>query len=183
MTGSINLGDTAIFDQIYRSYYPALRFFATRYVGNEESEDIVENLFLRLWKQKKVFDDTVHVQSFLYLSVKNACLDYIKVQARKERKNELLLQQIQSLENDYLHSMIRSEVIAEIYRAINNLPSQCGKVVYMDFVEGLNNEEIARELALSVQTVKNHKVRALKMLKQQFPGNAIAISIVTQLLN
>lgn len=182
MASSINLGDTTVFEEMYRTYYPSLCFFAAKYVGKDEGEDTVESLFFRLWKQKKEFASTSHMQAFLYQSVKNACLDFIKVQGRKDRRYELIAQQLSVIEKDYLHNIIRAEVVAEVYRAINNLPSQCGKIVYMDFVEGLTNEEIAKDLSLSVQTVKNHKVRAMKILKKQFTGNGIALVIISQII-
>jgi len=182
MASSINLGDKTIFEEVYRLYYPPLCFFAAKYVGRDEGEDIVESVFLRLWKQKKEFSSTSHTQAFLYQSVKNSCLDFIKIQGRKDRRYEIIAERLTSIENDYLHDMIRAEVVAEVYRAINNLPLQCSKIVYMGYVEGLNNEEIAKELSLSVQTVKNHKVRALKILKKQFTGNNIAFVIISQII-
>lgn len=183
MASSIKLGNAVVFGEIYRIYYPALCFFASKYVGNEEGEDIVENIFFNLWKQQKEFSDTNHVQAYLYQSVKNSCLDFIKMTERKGRREGLVASQALSIEQDFLHDIIRSEVIAEIFRALNKLPSQCSKVVYMDFVEGKSNNEIATELSLSVQTVKNHKVRALKLLKQQFNGSILALTIVAQLFS
>lgn len=169
--GQCNLGDTAVFERIYRTYYAALRFFATKYVGDEESEDIVESLFLRLWKQKKVLTTEMHLKAFLYQAIRNACLDFIKIQGRIQKRHGLWLGQCEGIEQDYLHDLIHTEVLAELYRAIHNLPSQCKHVIQLGFVEGLSNEEIAQTLGLSVQTVKNHKVRALKILKQQFAGS------------
>ncbi|MNR35643.1 RNA polymerase sigma factor [compost metagenome] len=63
--------------------------------------------------------------------------------------------------------MIRTEVWAEIYREINKLPVQCSKVISLSFVEGLKNDEIAQELDISIQTVKNQKSMGVKLLKQK----------------
>lgn len=178
MDSVINLGDCAVFEGIYRAYYPALCFFASKYVGDDESEDIVENLFLRIWKQKKIMLNNAHLKSFLYQSTKNACFDFIKIQGRKDKRYASLQVQIDAVDQDYLHNFIHTEVIAEIHRAINQLPTQCRKVIHLEFVDGLSNEEVAKELSLSIQTVKNHKVRALKILKQRFSGNMSLIAII-----
>ncbi|QNL48384.1 RNA polymerase sigma-70 factor [Olivibacter sp. SDN3] len=182
MTNVINLGESVVFEEVYKLYYPSLRFFAAKYVGDEESEDIIENLFFRLWTQKKTFMNVSHMQASLYQSTKNACLDFIKMSGRKHRNLDFINLQSSTIENDHLHDIIRSEVVSEIYRAINNLPLQCRKVIHLEFIDGLNNEEIAKELALSIQTVKNHKVRALKILRQQLSGNGIALALVVHIL-
>jgi RNA polymerase sigma-70 factor (ECF subfamily) len=65
--------------------------------------------------------------------------------------------------------MIRMEVFNELYREINQLPEQCGKIVRMGYIEGMKNEEIARELGLSIQTVKNQKTRGVMLLKRRLP--------------
>lgn len=183
MTDAINLGENVVFEEVYKLYYPSLRFFATKYVGDEESEDIIETLFFRLWKQKRTFRNVSHMRAFLYQATKNACLDFIKMAGRKHRNHDFIILQANAIENDHLHEIIRSEVVSEIYRAINKLPTQCRKVIHMEFVDGLNNQEIAKELALSIQTVKNHKVRALKLLKQQLSGNNIALALVLYMLS
>lgn len=178
MVNALNLGDNAVFERIYRAYYPALRFFAAKYVGDEESEDIIESLFLRLWRQKHVLINEMHLKAFLYQATRNACLDFIKVQGRRNKRHMVWLHESEEMEQDYLHDLIHTEVIAELYRAINALPSQCRNVVQLGFVDGLSNEEIAQALELSVQTVKNHKVRALKILKQQFAGSVSGLFLI-----
>lgn len=181
MSNTICLGDAHQFEAVYRLYYAALCFFAAKYVSREEAQDIVENVFLRFWKQKKSFADTAHLQSSLYQSIKNACLDLLKIKARTARRYETLLQEQHFIEQDYSLHLIRTEVIAEIYRAIHKLPSQCSKIVYMGLIDGLNNQEIAKTLHLSVQTVKNQKSKALKILKQQFRGDIVAMITLIQL--
>ncbi|MDM8176688.1 MULTISPECIES: RNA polymerase sigma-70 factor [Olivibacter] len=176
--GQCNLGDNAVFERTYKTYYAALRFFATKYVGDDESEDIIESLFLRLWKQKKVLTNETHLKAFLYQATRNACLDFIKTQGRIHKRHSVWLDQCEEVEQDYLHDLIHTEVLAELYRAIQHLPSQCKHVMQLGFVEGLTNEEIAQSLDLSVQTVKNHKVRALRMLKKQFAGSVSGLLFI-----
>jgi len=178
MNSAINLGDCAVFEEVYRAYYPALCFFAAKYVGDDESEDVVENLFFRIWKQKKKLLNSGHLKAFLYQATKNACLDFIKMQGRKDKRYASISMQTDAVNHDYLHNLVHTEVIAEIHRAINQLPTQCRKVISLEFIEGLSNEEVAKELSLSVQTVKNHKVRALKILKQQFSDNIPIVAVI-----
>jgi len=76
---------------------------------------------------------------------------------------------------NYNTDQIKSEVYGELYRAINNLPSQCRTIISLSYIEGLNNKEIADQLGLSEQSVKNTKVRAIKILKQELPFKIVVI--------
>ena len=171
----IYLTDMEVFDQTYKSYYHSLRFYASRFVHPDDAEDIIENLFLKLWKKKQAFKSTEHLQSFLYHAVKNACLDFIKVEKNSIQRNTAFSESQSEINEDPLHSLIKAEVLGEIYRAVNNLPSQCRKVIRMGYLEGLDNAEIASEMGLSEQTVKNYKVRALALLKDKLSGNAFML--------
>lgn len=72
----------------------------------------------------------------------------------------------ETIERSHLHEMIRAEVIRDLHRVMETLPGQCQKVIRLSYLEGLNNAEIAQQLSLSVQTVKNHKLRGLAILRK-----------------
>ena len=174
----ISFVDMAVFDVVYRSYYHPLCFYAARFVGKEPAEDIIENLFLRLWDKKQVFQCAMHMKAFLYRSVKNACLDYIKSNKSLKQLNIPTIDEQFFPDEDYLHDMIKAEVLAEIYRAVHQLPSQCGKVIQMGYLEGKNNAEIASEMGLSEQTVKNYKVRGLTLLRDKLSGSSYTLLLL-----
>jgi RNA polymerase sigma-70 factor (family 1) len=177
-TAPVFLSDVAVFDLAYKSYYHPLCFYAAKFVPADDAEDLIENLFLKLWNKKQVFESPAHLQAFLYHAVRNACLDF-----KKSKKNNLQLHEPVS-ENqplpgvDHLQHLIQAEVLAEIYRAVNNLPSQCSKVIRMGYLEGFNNAEIADELGLSEQTVKNYKGRGLTLLKDKLSGSAFTLLLL-----
>jgi RNA polymerase sigma-70 factor (family 1) len=174
----ISFSDIAVFDAVYRSYYHPLCFYATKFVGQDQAEDIIENLFLRLWDKKQVFQDTIHLKAFLYRSIKNGCLDFMKSNKSIGGMDSALVDEQFFAAGDYLHDIIKAEVLAEIYRAIHLLPSQCGKVIQLGYLEGKNNTEIAEEMGLSEQTVKNYKVRGLSMLKDRLSGSTYMLLLL-----
>ena len=174
--GTINLSDRLSFDTAYRSYFQPLRFYASKFISKDDAEDIIENLFLKLWNKQKEFKSAVHLQAFLYHAIKNACLDYLRVS--KTSRTDELTETSSIADNDHLRYMIQAEAIAEIYREVNELPSQCSKVIKMGYLDGMNNEEIARELGLSQQTVKNHKVRGLGILRQKLNESSFMLFLL-----
>ncbi len=176
---SLNIGQTETFDLIFRSYYAPLCHFAAHFLqSEEEAQDIIEDLFIKLWQKNQVFENPKHAQAFLYRSAQNACLNFLKHNQRTTIAQEALITDTDWTEEDYLSQMIRSEVWGEIYRAIEGLPAQCSKVIVMSYIDGKSNSEIAEELDLSVQTVKNHKARGLSLLRTLLPGNLLMLLIL-----
>jgi RNA polymerase sigma-70 factor (ECF subfamily) len=119
-----------------------------------------------------------NVKAFLYITTKNACLNFIK-QSERNTKQQSELTYIHSQKEDHVLShIIRAEVLREVHAAIETLPPQCRKIVRMSFVEGLKNQEIADRLNLSINTVKNHKMRAVSLLKIKLLSSSLTAFLV-----
>lgn len=81
-------GNGVVFKEIFELYYLPVKSYASRYVENSEIvEDFVQDAFLRVWEKRKDFCFLPAIKSFLYLSVRNACLDYLRHQ-QVQRRNE-----------------------------------------------------------------------------------------------
>lgn len=177
IVNGIDLSERSVFEMIFQSFYHPLCFYAEKYVGGE-AEDIIENLFVKLWDKQKVFEGPVHLRAFLYRATRNACLNHLKANARHYVSVEEIGEHAALTEKDHLNVIIQAEIMAEIYRAVHQLPAQCSKVIAMSFLENLSNAEIATELNLSEQTVKNLKVIGLRLLKSKLSGRAFSLLIL-----
>jgi RNA polymerase sigma-70 factor (ECF subfamily) len=159
---------------IHDEYYPALCHFAGGLLNDlPAAEDIVTEVFVVLWKKRQDFETLQNIKAFLYISTRNACLNYL----RKLQRDSLLKSNFSRyLDADHegfvLNEIIREEVLKQIYTAVETLPYQCRQVFKMSYVEGLSNSEIAERFRLSVHTVKNHKVRAIGLLRLKFPAHS-----------
>ncbi len=153
-------------DYIFNKYYSRLCYYAFKIINNQESaKDIVQDNFLKYWHTHQNFSGEVTIKNFLYLSVKNACLNYLRHEGvEKNFAKEAELQSIIEEEKAINH-LIRAEVIGEIQKAIELLPNGCKSVIKLSFMEGLKNEEIALHLGISINTVKSQKQRALQLLR------------------
>jgi RNA polymerase sigma-70 factor (family 1) len=170
----IDMGEGATFQRIFLLYHAPLRYYCEQLTGaDDECEDIVSHLFLTLWQKQIIFQSTEHAQAYLYRSAKNACLNFIRNEKRANEKKEILSAETTEFSESHLDTFIKTEVWAEIYRAIESLPSQCCKVITMSYLEGMTNQEIADELDLSLQTVKNYKLRGLGLLKDRLPDSLL----------
>jgi RNA polymerase sigma-70 factor (family 1) len=166
LVSEFNKGNPKSFSSIFNTYYSALCFFAERMILNrEDAEDIVEESFVKLWKLHANFETMQNIKAFLYITTKNACLNFIKQSERATRNQSELVYTLATKEDHVLAEITRAEVLREVHAAIESLPPQCRKIVRMSFVQGMKNDEIAAELSLSINTVKNQKARAIQLLK------------------
>lgn len=171
----IQLGkcDQLVFSAVFERYYAALCVFAERMVGADNAKDVVEEFFVSLWNKSATLETEEHLKAFLYYGVKNACLNFIKSDLRHNQRNTVYAKGMADIHESYLTEVTRTELIRELYLAIAKLPSQCAKIIHMGYVEGMRNAEIAEKLGLSVQTVKNQKLRGIELLKKRLPGDLL----------
>jgi RNA polymerase sigma-70 factor (family 1) len=163
---SLRKGDPDALQTLLKHYYSALCLFAERLLGDSAAaEDIVGESFVKLWNKRANFENHQNLKAFMYITVRNACLNYLK-QLKRESLNQKQLAYFTGEKEEFvLNEMIRAEVLKEIMEEINNLPEQCRKVTKLGYLEGMKNQEIADLLNISIHTVKNQKARAIQLLK------------------
>lgn len=154
-------------EYIFNKYYQALCYFAFQYLNDDETaEDIVQDIFTGLIEKPRIFDTPYHIKNFLYQSTKNACLNHIKKEKSKEKYNDFIKNSHQD-EEDYERKIIATEVFRELKEVTDSLPEECRKVYELSYFGGLDNQAIADELGISINTVKAQKARGKKILKEK----------------
>jgi RNA polymerase sigma-70 factor (family 1) len=178
-------GDQSIYKLIFEAKYAELCYFADKIVNNmPEAEDIVMDAFTRFWQQKTNIPSINDLAAFLYTSVKNACLDHIRKQQRKPKIFEDLDNSLYSLDEILEGEEIYAVVLNQVYQGIESLPDQCKKIFKMLYFEGKSTQEIAKILNLSVQSVRNQKTRAIKLLKIKVdPSNLLSLTLLQVLFD
>ena len=157
-----------IFKEIFDLYYLPVKSYAFQYVEDDEIvEDFVQDAFLKVWMKREDFYFVAAIKSFLYTSVKNACLDYLRHQ-KVQRRNEpeLIMWLTEEGEEEFI---LEEEIHAMVYDAIKDLSERSRRVVIMT-MEGFSNPEIAEKLDVSVNTVKTIKLRAYRVLRERLRG-------------
>ncbi|MEG2277359.1 MAG: sigma-70 family RNA polymerase sigma factor [Odoribacter sp.] len=139
--------------------------FACHYIVDEDiSKDIVQDAFISYWKQQDHFEDELSVKSFLYKTIRNACLNQL-------RHNSIRIKYLNSLPEDwesedfFMGNVIQEEVSTIILKELDQL-SETGRQIILRSLEGFSNEEIANELNISINTVKTHKARSYATLRK-----------------
>lgn len=161
----INRRDISAYKVLYEEYYNALVMYSVNFVGRlSVAEDIVQELFVTIWEKRITFLSFTSFRVYLYNGVRNASIDYLKHQDIEE-------QYIASLSETYCEVGVEQDLCEEevrrlLYKEIDSLPEKMRRIFLM-YMEGRKNEEIATILQISVETVKTQKKRAVKQIKSK----------------
>lgn len=166
----INKLDATAFRLLYKSYYKALVCYALQMVDDSDSaEDIVQELFSVIWEKKMPFQSLASFKAYLYNSVRNASLDYLK---HKDVEGCYLQKMIDAhpgyreIGEEEEESFFSEEVYRQLLLTIDSLPNRC-REVFLLYMEGNTNDEIANALHVSLETVKTQKKRAMSFLRKK----------------
>lgn len=154
-------------EAVFKKYYGALCYYSSRYISDPEVvQDLVQDVFVKLIEHRQAFETPEHLRNFLYLSVKNNCFNYHQKGVLKE-KHEYLIREYTPEVDFPDEEVLTAEVFRRLKEAVDELPAECRKICYMSYFEGLDNEKIAEQLHISVNTVRAQKMRGKKLLRDR----------------
>lgn len=155
------------FKEMFYTWHRPLCFFACRIVRDPDlAEDFVQDVFVAFWKRDlTAFPNEKAMKAFLFNSVQNRCIDHLRGQECRQRNEDKIAREIPCEQNNFLFEQIESEVTAEIFNAINELPERCRKIFCLAYLEEKEEKQIAELLHISVNTIKTQKQRAKNFLK------------------
>ena len=159
-------GNSKAYDFLMNSFYQKLCGYAyTLSHDRAAAEDIVQNVFVTVWSNKKNINTSFSIKSYLYKSVYNEFIN-------QYRKNKPVF----FLEKKYLESVDLvventyenlDELLQLMDKEINELPPKCRKIFLLNKKEGLTHTEISEHLNISIKTIEGHMTRAFKILRNK----------------
>lgn len=165
---ALRQGDEQVFETIFRTYYERLCNYANTILNDmDEAEEMVQGAFLTVWEKHDTLEIHTSVKSYLYRAVHNSCLNRVKHYKVRKTYGDSVKNQTELLHDDASQDLIGSELDAIVANAIDSLPDQCKLVFKLSRFENLTYAEIAEQLGISVKTVENHMVKALKVLREK----------------
>ena len=161
-------GDQKKFSQLMKVTSDELLWFAIGFLKNKEiAEEIVSDVFVKIWNNRAQLESILNLKSYLFICVRNGCLSHLRsVKNEKiisiESVSEFYFSQVEGPENE----LIEKEKIEQIYAAIETLPCKCKMVFTLAKINGLKYKEIAEVLGITEKTVNNHLVLAVKRITE-----------------
>lgn len=162
------------FEDIYLSYFSKMKHFAKEYVISEEdAENIVQDVFVELWENRKMLNMHINLIAYLFTTIKNKCLNHLRhkivVQDTASKMQEeytitlqMNLDSLEIFDNNLFSEQDIEEIIS---RALDSLSDKCRKIFIMSKMEGKRQKEIAQELNISINTVETQMGIAYKKLR------------------
>jgi RNA polymerase sigma-70 factor (ECF subfamily) len=165
----ISESDREAFDKLFRLLYPRLVRYSYKYVHNKASAaDIVQDAFIALWKKRSRLDPQRSVKAYLYQTVRNRSLNYLR-----DHSNETV--GLESLNDSGMRTKANTKQQSEsdermdlLKNWITDLPERQREAFELSRFEGLDHDEIASVMNVSSNTVNNHIVAALKRLRDRY---------------
>lgn len=158
--------DHESFTRIFRAYYKDLVLFGGTFIPEKSvCEDIVQNIFLKLWNDRQTLEIEISLKSYLLKAVRNNCLDELR---HRKIVDEHVTHQLKSASMDADETenyVLYSDLCRQLKNALAQLPPAEREVFEMSRLENIKYQEIANRLKISVRTVENRISNALKRLR------------------
>jgi RNA polymerase sigma-70 factor (family 1) len=158
--------DTQAYKQLFLLFYPSLVHFAASIIKSKESaEEIVSDVFIKIWEKRQHLDKVENLSFYLFTAVKNRCFNQFN-----DSKNKINVDiwdisvEFKSFYHDPEQIMISAEAIKQIHGVIRELPPRCRLIFTLVKEEGLKYKQVAELLHLSVKTVENQMSLAFKKI-------------------
>ena len=156
------------FEKLYKRLYSMLISHAFRYMrSTQQADDMVSEVFYKIWKRRSEIRMNSSLQSYLYTSVRNKCLDHLRSENRVERCDDDVLLDFDAKTATPHQYTVGEELKKRIENAIEALPNDRRRIFKMSRDNGLKYKEIAAILGISIKTVETQMGRALKHLRNE----------------
>ncbi len=169
LVADIRAGSVDAFETLYQTYWSRLYQFVFRYVRSaEEAEEIVQDVFFRIWRQRATWNVIGSLDNYLYLAVRNMALDRLEHAAVARRWRTGAAQEIGASHQDSADAgVLAAEIDAAIERALAELPAKRRAICMLRWANDMSYAQIADRLGISEKTVETQIARGLKFLRER----------------
>lgn len=158
--------DETTFEQVFKAHFKRMHAYAFTILQDEhEAEEVVQQVFFRLWERNESLRVQGPVAAYLYRAVHNESLNQLRHRKVRAAHHLHVVHQQKYMEGHPAHQAVKGELEQKIRAALNELPEQCRTVFQLSRFEELKYRDIADRLGISVKTVENQMGKALKILR------------------
>lgn len=167
-----------VFEQLFRENYARLCYHAFSFLNDEEAaKDAVNDVFEKVWVNFEKIERTKSVLPLLYTLVRNHCVSLLRHRKAKERFTSEFMLKDEAVVEEYMEYEL---LIERVRGSIEKLPGQTKVVFRKCFLDGKKYQEAADELAISINTVKTHINKALRVLREEYSESSLLLIALFQ---
>ncbi|WP_298711417.1 RNA polymerase sigma factor [Chitinophaga sp.] len=180
LCGMIRQGDAAAFNVLYDRYRHQLYGYVLRLCGSQDvALDAVQEVFLQVWLRSASLDPGRSIKSYLFRSVRNYLLDYLKKAVHQQAFRQHFMRAFEEGGASSEHVLYSKQLETIKNNAVSRLPAQRQRIYTMSKVEGLSNREIAESLGISINTVRDQLVKASRFVRMYLLRHADIAVLLT----
>lgn len=157
-------GQRKAFESIYRKYYKDLYRFAFHYILCEEAEDIVQDVFIKFYENRKSLPNDLNTKSYLYSATKNRCLNFHRHLGIVDKNETRIIETLLSYESLYDDEM--EQIYEDLEKCMSELSPQQRTILQLK-AEGNDYNQIAKKLNITPGTVNTHVIRAYSYFRKK----------------
>lgn len=182
---ALQAGEERALDAFFSKYNRSLLYFAKSMLSAQEvAEEIVADSFAKLWEHRLSFDTIENVKAFLFISTKNACLNFIKSAHNKQIFDYDVAMFLENPDPDVHVRMVKAELMQLIYQEVMKLPEKQREVFRLTYFEDYSTDEIAEQLGMKASAVFANRSRATETLRLIFKHrHKLLYPLIVYLLN
>lgn len=159
-------GSEKVFERIFKDHFKSLHAYAYTFLkDDEQAEEVVQNVFCRIWEKRENLKTDGSLKAYLYRAVHNESLNYLKHQKVKASFQVYYADQMEQSEDHSAKKIMANELERHIQKAMNELPQQCRTIFQLSRFEQLKYQQIADQMGLSIKTIENQMGKALKLMR------------------
>ena len=168
----ISLGDEAAFEQVFELYKSRLVSYLALFTkSTEEAKELTQEIFLKVWISREKLADIESPENYLFVMAKNKALDYLRKASLDSKMREDLWRSISQHQQSTEEELFAEERANLINEAIYKLSRQQQAVFRLSRMGGLTHDQIALQMSISKNTVKNHIVASVKFIRNYLSHN------------
>jgi RNA polymerase sigma-70 factor, ECF subfamily len=186
---SLKKSDEKAFEQLFRKYFYPLSKYAGFYTGTScQAEDIVQDVFYSIWETREKMLIHTSIKAYLYKSVHNRCIQYLRHQTVVQKHNGILKGKYEEsmimnrlfYENG-LTKLFEKEIGSLLKEALGNLPEKTRSIFLFSRQQHYKNSEIAKKYEISEKSVEYHISKALHLLRQDLKDYLTIVLIIVMI--
>ena len=159
-------GSEKVFEKVFKDHFKSLHAYAYTFLkDDEQAEEVVQNVFCRIWEKRGQLKTDGSLKSYLYRAVHNESLNYLKHQKVKASFHVYYADEMEQVQDHSSKNILANELEKHIQQAMNELPQQCRTIFQLSRFERLKYQQIADQMGLSVKTIENQMGKALKLMR------------------
>ncbi len=172
---ALKKGDVKAFDNLFSEYGSRIYHFTYGYLkSKEDAEEVVQEVFIRIWKNRKDLKPDLSFKAYLFKIAYNLIIETFQKVRREQAYKDTLIDEAIVFSPELEEQLNYQALLEKVEKIIDELPTRQKEVLVKKRIEGQSVKDISMQLGITPKTVENHLTEALKNLKKQLGENSIS---------